>query len=129
MPCEICSDEPARYVCSNCTRRVGPDCFRTEGWLCAECSKKEANTIPAETVRIGRSIGSTLLVIAFLMIFGGLILLVVSAAFAGQNGVVLIFPFFYASSNGSGFLMLPAIAVIAIMLILAFFSLRRGSEK
>ncbi len=127
--CEVCGNEPAKYVCSDCARMVGPRCFQTEGWLCIKCTKKEANNIPPETESNHSSIGSTLLVIAFLMIFAGITLLVLSTTAVGQTGIVVIFPFFFASTNGSGFLLLPAIAIVAIMVILALLSLRKSSEK
>ena len=125
--CEICGNEPARFVCSSCERRVGSLCFQTEGWLCVKCAKKETSAIPLDSAH--SSIGSTLLVIAFLLIFAGVTLLVLSASAVGQSGIVLIFPFFFASSNGSGFLILPAVAIVAIMVILALLNLRRSSEN
>jgi len=113
--CEICGQQTAKYVCSDCGKSVCENCFIPERWLCVECYRKRTeaprpvhNTVPYKLFLAGftlTAIGSIL--IAFAPLFG--------TSFQG-GGFVWIFPFpplFFGSRlNGE-------IAVLALMLSIA----------
>lgn len=129
MPtCQICGKEPSRYVCSNCGRSAGSLCFQKEGWLCKTCAERETDRVQHEGEGSHLTFAQTLLVIAFLMVFAGVILLILSGPTAGQGGFVIVFPFFFASS-GSGFILIPAFAIVALIIILTILSLRGSGRK
>lgn len=127
--CEVCGNEQAKYVCSSCRRKVGPVCFNIERWQCVNCLTPKGQAVQFEA-ESGRLIfATTLLFLALLMVFTGVILLAVSSPSIGQGGFVVIFPFFFASSGGSGFILLPALAVVAVMVILAYLSYRKAARE
>ena len=127
--CEICGQQTAKYVCSDCGKSVCENCFIPERWLCIECYRKRTeaprpiqlhNTVPYKLFLAGfilTAIGSIL--IAFAPLFG--------ASFQG-GGFVWIFPFppfFFGSKlNGeiavSALILLIAILLLAIVTILLF---------
>lgn len=129
MPtCEICGNEPARYVCSNCGRSVGPLCFHREGWLCKACFERVAVGVQLESEESHSTLAQTLLIIAFLMVFAGVILLVISGSSASPGGFIIVFPFFFAS-NGTGLILVPALVIVTLMIILTILELRKNSRK
>jgi len=125
--CEICGQQTAKYVCSDCGKSVCENCFIPERWLCIECYRKRTeatklihNTVPYEFFLAGfilTAIGSILL--AFAPLFG--------ASFQG-GGFIWIFPFppfFFGSGlNGeiavSALILSIAILLLAIVMILLF---------
>lgn len=92
---EICGKRTAKYVCQECGRKVCEFCLVSHIWLCVYCY----NRLKREALTFETSPWLTpfkMLLLAFLIIFVGVILLVVAAMFsegAFSGGVVWFFPF------------------------------------
>lgn len=93
--CEICGKRTARYVCQECGRKVCDFCLVPNTWLCVNCYNRLKHEPPA----VGTSIWLTpfkMFLLAFFMIFLGMILLAVATVFSEGvvgGGVVWFFPF------------------------------------
>lgn len=56
-------------------------------------------------------------------------MLTLSAPSTGQGNLVVVFPFFFASSGSPGALVIPTIVLIVIMILIAYLNFRKVNGK
>ena len=131
--CEICGNNPAMYVCSECSRNVCSQCFNLDEWLCSDCFRKKEQ----EYVQQGYEASATfplfmkVFLAGFLLIFLGTIILMIAGLIGGisQSFGLVIFigpiPIILGAGKYSLLAILLAV-VLTIIGIVLFFLLRRG---
>jgi len=135
VKCEICHINDAKYVCSDCGRKVCENCFDPYSWLCIQCLEKRKPTKLLTTYGEERKMNSTYpiivksTIIGFIMIFIGAIIIMFSSLLMGgkiSTGII-IFPFIPlpliigTGPNSEILIVMGLLMVISIILIMIIY--------
>jgi len=110
VPCDICGERRAAFVCSRCGRKVCQNCFDASSWLCLYCLKElgKARQRPIE-------FPAGLLVLAVALFLIGALLIAVGAMMSGPPAVWFWPPFFFVMTGSTAI----AFAILALVLFVA----------
>lgn len=133
--CEICGRKVSRYVCQECGRAICESCIEPDMWLCLDCYGKMERT----TAR-GAEFEETapmfppalkLFFIAFVLIFLGILILMLTAILSGltkASGLILFLGpipvIFGVGENLALLLIIAAILTILCIVVFIIFSRR-----
>ncbi|MEM2136799.1 MAG: B-box zinc finger protein [Candidatus Methanomethylicia archaeon] len=129
MKCEICGLREARYVCSECGRRVCEECLEPNEWKCIKCIECGER----EFIGIGDYENTEILwkttLIGFIIIFIGIILIMVSSIIMGGTvaGGIIILPFipifFMNGPYEIGIILTATILVMTIIFLIILWKI------
>ena len=129
--CEICGKRVARYVCQECGREVCQFCFEPGTWVCQDCY----NRLRREAPVLEASPWTTpfkLFLLGFILMFVGMIVMVIAAAFFGaptSAGVLVFIPPLPPIGFGAGpYAFLAILLAVALAIGLILFMLRRRAR-
>ena len=124
--CEICHKRKAKYVCSECGRKVCEDCFDTDSWLCVDCLKRNIGIRKEELWEPISKIPLTIkiILIGFITTFIGAMILMAASlqGVSDISGGIIIFPFLpipLIIGKGIGGITIIIIGIIAALIFLA----------
>ncbi len=111
--CEVCGRKQALFVCSRCGRKVCRSCFDPITWMCSSCREAMGLT-PAP----GPGLPFSWLAAGLALIFLGSLLTALGFLLAGQQGFVVVFPFFVLAGGPAPAYLIILFAVMALLVVL-----------
>ena len=134
--CEICGNNPAAYVCSECGRSICSECFEPGSWLCSDCyheKRQEYVQSKFETSQTSFPLFMKVFLAGFLLIFLGTIFLAIAGLMGGISQsfglVVFIGPIPIILGAGEYSLLMILLAVILTIIGIVLFIILRAKVK
>ncbi len=126
VPCEICEENPAMYVCKGCGSRVCSSCINLNTWRCKRCEGETQKERPEFYIPLKWMMPEVLFLLSFIIITIGALFIILATLPSGGTSsfgaVFLIGPVPIILGSGPQTLPILILAlIVTICSILLFF--------